>query len=165
MPPKQATPTRRKSNPSLSASAKKRSSTTKKAAAAVAYSQSDYVGYAVCVIASIFVAFGLLDLVKPRQGLTFFELDYPVLAKQQTTIDALIWVIGARDIFMGTALYASMRYGSRHLTGLIMLSASTQAIFDGFVCLLKAGKGQWSHWGYAPMLVAVGTLLVGALDG
>jgi len=72
-------------------------------------------------------------------------------------------VYGARDIFMGLALYAAAYTGNRKTLGWITLAGSAVAFVDGVVCW-QAGKGEWNHWGYAPMLTVVGGLLLGALD-
>ncbi|KAL2062068.1 hypothetical protein VTL71DRAFT_6334 [Oculimacula yallundae] len=46
------------------------------------------------------------------------------------------------------------------LLGCIVLAGAAVAVGDGFACKLVVGKGEWGHWGYAPMLAVVGGLLV-----
>jgi len=115
------------------------------------------------VFATIFVGFGINAIVRPDHALTFFEFAPPAGAADKKLVDSLMVVYGARDIFMGLAMYAAAYVGSRKSLGWITLAASGVAFVDGIVCK-QAGQGEWNHWGYAPMLTVVGTLLLGVLD-
>lgn len=73
-------------------------------------------------------------------------------------------IYGARDVFMGLAVYATVYFGDRKALGWILISGSAVAFVDGAVCLRQIGSGQWNHWGYAPVLTVLGGLLLGILD-
>lgn len=64
---------------------------------------------------------------------------------------------------MGLAINIAAYYGQRKAAGWILIAASAVAFADGVVCYMH-GKGEWNHWGYAPMLTVVGSVLVGVLD-
>lgn len=66
---------------------------------------------------------------------------------------------------MGLAIYSAAYFGERKSLGWILIAGSAVAFVDGAVCRVMVGKGEWNHWGYAPMLTAVGGVLVGGLDG
>lgn len=65
---------------------------------------------------------------------------------------------------MGVAIYSATCFGHRQSLGWILLAGSAVAFVDGAVCRAQVGKGEWNHWGYAPMLTAIGSVLLGVLD-
>jgi Domain of unknown function (DUF4267) len=132
--------------------------------ATATFSQSPYLRIAASFFATIFVGFGINGIVRPRNALTFFEFQSPAAAADKKMVDSLMVVYGARDIFMGLAIYAAAYFGDNQTLGWILLAGSGVAFIDGAVCKAH-GKGEWNHWGYAPMITAVGSLLLGVLDG
>lgn len=75
-------------------------------------------------------------------------------------VNSLMAVCGIRDIFSGLAPYANTYFGTREALGWTLISASTGAFADGAVCWTY-GAGQWNHWGYAPVIGMVGSLILG----
>ena len=65
---------------------------------------------------------------------------------------------------MGVALYSTTYFGNRKSLGWTLIAGSGVAFVDGAVCRAYAGQGEWNHWGYAPILTAVGAALLGVLD-
>lgn len=127
-------------------------------------SQSTAVLVAANVISAIWIGFGLYDLISPEDGLTFFEFKPPISPAERAMVNSLIHVIGVRDIFVGFAIHTTAYFGNRTALGWILLASSAEAIADGVVCYTH-GKGEWNHWGYAPMLTIVGLLALGVMDG
>jgi hypothetical protein len=115
-------------------------------------------------IATIFVGFGINAILRPREALEFFEFEMPASAPDKKVVDGLMIIYGARDIFMGLAMYLAAYFGDRKSLGWILIAGSGVAFVDGAVCRAQAGKGEWNHWGYAPVLTMVGGLLLGVLD-
>ena len=111
------------------------------------------------VFAAIAVGFGINAIVRPAHALTFFELERPTGAADAKVVDALLAVYGVRDIFVGFAIFAAAVWGTSKSLGWTVLAFSAVAFADGLVCY-ALGQGQWNHWGYAPMVAAVGTALV-----
>ncbi|KAK0624551.1 hypothetical protein B0T17DRAFT_492675 [Bombardia bombarda] len=128
-------------------------------------SQSRGLTVVASVFATIWVAAGINGMVNPKGALAVFEFDPPASISDQKLVDNLMIIYGARDIFMGLAIYATAFFGSRTAMGWILLSGSAVAFVDGAVSLAQIGRGQWNHWGYAPVVGTVGALLLGVLDG
>jgi hypothetical protein len=116
------------------------------------------------VFATIFVGFGINAILSPEHALTFFEMKPPALPADRNLVEALMVVYGARDIFMGLAIYSASLFGSRKSLGWTLIAGSAVAFVDGFVCRSYVGIGEWNHWGYAPVITAVGAILAGLFD-
>lgn len=109
---------------------------------------------------TIFIGFGINAILRPANALTFFELARPASAADAAAVDALLAVYGVRDIFMGLAIYVASWFGSSRALGWIVVAAAGVAFGDGVVCW-RMGAGEWNHWGYAPMVLGVGGLILG----
>lgn len=127
-------------------------------------SQSSSLPIGASVFATIFVGFGINAMLRPEHALSFFEMKSPALPADKNIVDAMMVVYGARDIFMGLAIYSAAYFGSRKSLGWTLIAASSVAFVDGIVCKSYAGLGEWGHWGYAPVITALGAVLIGLLD-
>lgn len=112
------------------------------------------------ILAIIPIGFGINAVLNPESALSFFELEYPILPAQQQLVDALLVIYGARDVFMGIATFIGMFYGGRKGLGATTLAVASMAFVDGAVCKWMVGHGEMNHWGYAPMLAALGAYLL-----
>lgn len=128
----------------------------------MAISQSPFLRIAASAIATITVAFGVNAILRPDHALTFFEWEAPTTPSDKNLVDNLMVVYGVRDIFMGLAVYSTVYFGNRKALGWILIAGSGVAFADGLVCW-NQGKGEWNHWSYAPILLVVGSLLLGIL--
>ncbi|EON62463.1 hypothetical protein W97_01685 [Coniosporium apollinis CBS 100218] len=128
-------------------------------------SHSPSLRLAASVFGAIFLAFGINAILRPQHALSFFEFSPPASASDAALVDSLMVIYGARDIFMGLAIHAAAYFGDRRALGWIMIAGSGVAFVDGAVCRAQVGRGEWNHWGYAPVLTAVGGMLLGVLDG
>lgn len=116
---------------------------------------------AASVFGTIFVGFGVNAILRPAHALTFFEYATPPAgAADRQLVDSLMVIYGVRDVFMGAAIYAAAYYNNRKTLGWLLVAGSGVAFADGAVCKAN-GAGEWAHWGYAPMLTAVGGFLLG----
>lgn len=61
---------------------------------------------------------------------------------------------------MGLAIGIVAFAGGPRTLGWVLLAASGVAVADGWAVSGMGDAGEWSHWGYAPVVAAVG---VGAL--
>jgi len=127
----------------------------------MAISQSFLLVIASTIFGTIFIAGGVNAILRPEHALSFFELSYPSVPSLRPVIDALMLVYGVRDIFMGLAMYATAYFDNKEALGWIVIAGSAVAFADGIACKVYVGKGEWGHWGYAPMLTVVGGLLAG----
>lgn len=64
---------------------------------------------------------------------------------------------------MGIAIYSAALFGTKKSLAWTLIAASGVAFADGAVCF-SFGNGHWNHWGYAPIITAVGSLLLGVWD-
>ena len=127
-------------------------------------SQSPYLCIAANIFATIWVGFGIQLTLQPRKALDFFGFDLPYFHKDQNLVENLIKLYAIRDLFMGMAVYAAAYFGDRKTLGFLLLAGGLVAVMDGVVCKDQAGKGEWNHWGYAPIVTAVGSMLLGTFD-
>ena len=127
-------------------------------------SQSPNLRIAASVIGAIFLGFGLVFSLRPGSALGFFEFPIPALAADQKLVESFIVLYAVRDIFMAAAIYAAAYFGDRKVLGLILIAGSGVAFVDGIVVKGQIGTGEWNHWGYAPVLLIVGSMLLGGLD-
>ncbi|KAL0934901.1 uncharacterized protein CTRU02_209492 [Colletotrichum truncatum] len=111
------------------------------------------------IFGTIFIVFGVNAILRPQNALSFFQWSYPVDPTSRELLDRVMIIYGARDIFMGIALYSAAIFGSRKALGSILIAASATAGVDGLVCKMSEG-GEWQHWGYASVLTVVGALLM-----
>ncbi|KAK7955877.1 uncharacterized protein PG986_005099 [Apiospora aurea] len=112
------------------------------------------------VFATIFTGFGINAFIRPVYALTFFEFSPPITPADRRMVDSLVYVYGARDVFMGVAIYAAAMAGTKKSLAVTLLAASGVAFVDGAACFAAHGQGHWNHWGYAPIVAAVGALLL-----
>lgn len=108
------------------------------------------------IFGAVFVGFGINIMTRPASGLSFFEWEYPTDPTAQQLIDKIMIIYGARDIFMGAALWVAAALGNRRVAGATLIAASAVAAVDGFACM--NGEAEWGHWGYAPVLTVIGGL-------
>ena len=127
------------------------------------FSQTPSLRIAASVFATIFVGSGINAILQPDNALEFFRFEAPVSGSDKKLVDSLMVIYGARDIFMGLAIYSAAYFGDLKMLGWILIAGSAVAFMDGAVCRAH-GKGEWNHWSYAPMLTAVGSMLLGVLD-
>ena len=127
-------------------------------------SQSPSLLIAAGVIATLFVGFGINYILRPANALEFFEFGALASASEKKLVDGLMAICGVRDIFMGLAIYLAVYFRDRKSLGCLLIAGSCVAFVDGVVCRTQVGKGEWNHWGYAPVLTAVGILLLGVMD-
>ena len=126
--------------------------------------QSPYLRIAASVFATIFLGFGINAILRPRNALEVFDFEPPASASDRKLVDNLMVIYGARDMFMDLAIYSATYFGNRQSLGWILIAGSGVAFVDGAVCRAQIGRGEWNHWGYAPALTVVGSLLLGVWD-
>lgn len=96
---------------------------------------------------------------------SFFELQDLAATADPVLIDALMIAFGAKLIGSAMAIFATALYGSRKALGLILIAGGAVAGVDGWVCLKYVGTGEWNHWGYGSVMIGVGLVAFGVLDG
>lgn len=118
------------------------------------------VGIAV-LYAAIFTGFGLNVLLRPENGLSWFEWQPPAVTDtaNYALFENMSKIYGIRDVYGGLAILLVGVLGNNKSLGAILLATAAMAVGDGYVCYLN-GHGEWNHWCYAPMLAGVGGWLM-----
>ena len=124
--------------------------------------------------ATISFGFGINAIVRPANGLSFFEFPTTkeekaaLAAKQESSVvNGMMAVYGVRDIFMGVATYAAAYFSpanDHRILGCMLIATSLVAFADGAICVAYKTGAQWNHWGYAPVVGGIGAVLFGVLD-
>lgn len=100
-------------------------------------------------------------MLNPENALSWFELSYPLLPEDQKLIDAFLIIYGARDIFMGVALFSAAYHGNSRVVGWILVFTGAVAGVDGSIC--RTMEGAMNHWGYGPVMVILGGFLTAGM--
>ncbi|CAD6453138.1 25861c26-2114-481d-b35f-3da481b28d10 [Sclerotinia trifoliorum] len=112
------------------------------------------------IFGTIFILLGINAVIRPSHALTFYQpFSFPKNASDAALVEALMTIYGARDIFMGLAMYIASYYRNYKILGWVVMAGSAVAFVDGWVCY-RAGGGEGDHWAYAPVHMTVGVLLV-----
>lgn len=135
-------------------------------------SQSPTLVYAALAMGTTFLGFSLNALLRPAHALTFMaDQKMPKSEDERKLVRTLVHFYAARNGFMGAGIiYAALNStstlspGRKEVLGVLMVLAGGVAFGDGLACKVNVGKGEWDHWGYAPILVAIGAGLLGWMD-
>ncbi|KAL5357126.1 hypothetical protein BJX96DRAFT_143937 [Aspergillus floccosus] len=111
------------------------------------------------LFATAFIGFGINAILRPDNALSFLELSPATSPADKHLVEALMIIYGARDIFMGAAIYAAAFSGTRRSLGWTLIAASVVAMVDGAVCRVYSA-GEWGHWSYGSVITLLGVFFV-----
>ncbi|EJT68866.1 hypothetical protein GGTG_13575 [Gaeumannomyces tritici R3-111a-1] len=97
-------------------------------------SQSPLLQWAAYAFGGIVTGFGVNAMVRPAHALTFFGFAPPKAPSDRRVVDGLVAVYGARDVFMGAAVFAAGLNGHASTLGWLLLAIGAVAAVDGLVC-------------------------------
>ncbi|MCJ1454306.1 hypothetical protein MMC28_004658 [Mycoblastus sanguinarius] len=69
------------------------------------FSQSPYLRIAAGVVATVFLGFFVNGILRPRNAFEIFEFESAASALDKKLVDNLMVLYGARDLFIGLAIY------------------------------------------------------------
>lgn len=116
-------------------------------------------------ITAIFpITFGINALFRPHSALSILGFPAPASPADRALAHGLVAIYGARDISMGTAVIATVVFGSPRALGCILLVSAGVAAIEGVVARTVVGAGEWGHWTFVPVLGGMGAALLGLLD-
>lgn len=119
---------------------------------------------AATVFGTIFLGFGFNYIFNSKEAfVSSFDFPYPKAPEEQKIIDSFCVLYGAKDLFMGVALYSAAWLGTRSSLGVVLVMSSFCAWIDGAVVNKAVGHGEWNHWGYGSAIGVVGLLSLGVL--
>jgi hypothetical protein len=127
-------------------------------------SQHGAIPYLASFFGTIFLGFGFNYLFNPKEAfISSFGFPYPNDPKDASVIDSFCALFGAKDLFMGVAIFSAAWLGTRSSLGLILVMASVCAGIDGVVVNRQVGHGEWNHWGYGSAVGVLGLVSLGLL--
>ena len=127
-------------------------------------SQSSIPLFLANLFGTITLGYGINAIMRPQNALEPFELNALAATADKKLIEALMIIYGTRDIFIGLSFYSAAYFGTRKALGWTLIAFSAVAFVDGIVCKAYVSAGEWNHWGYAPVVAIVGSVLAGVLD-
>ncbi|KUJ12750.1 uncharacterized protein LY89DRAFT_191880 [Mollisia scopiformis] len=128
-------------------------------------SQSPFLSIIATAFGTISLGFGINSILNPMSELSFFELQGLAATADPILIECLMIAFGAKLIGAALAVFATAFFGSRKALGCVLIAGGGVAGVDGWICKSYMGTGEWNHWGYGSMMVILGTVLMGILDG
>jgi hypothetical protein len=128
-------------------------------------SQSTLLTILATAFGTMSLGFGINAILNPMSEISFFELQDLAATADPILIEVLMVAFGAKLIGAALAGGATALYGSRKALGCVLIAGGGVAGVDGWVCLNYVGKGEWNHWGYGSVMVMLGLVLLGVVDG
>lgn len=108
---------------------------------------------------------GLTGVFRPQTMLSVWGVETSVTsAKDQTLIEALMQLYGARNIALGIMILAVRNLGDSRTLGACVLADSIVALVDGFAQKKATRGGQWKHWSFLPIGGGLAMALLGYFD-
>lgn len=123
----------------------------------------DYFANAVILASSATVLLGINAILRPASALSLLKFPAPRQPEGQKLAYSLMQIYGARNVAIGLTSLFIWASGDRRALGLAMFAGLPMAIVDGFVSKAQIGSGEWGHWGFAPVAIALGAGLLGWL--
>jgi hypothetical protein len=105
--------------------------------------------YVVTVVAgAVVLGFGVTNIRYPRSAYSRLRLSFvPSTSTEWADIEYIMFLSGAKDVFIGAIIFASMWFGTECTYAIISMGYGTNAILDAW--LLKAVRTDgWFQWGY-----------------
>ena len=124
---------------------------------------------AAATFAAIFFGFGIYFTLYPTAAISFFDKDsgfatsgVAALQSGNRAVELFILLYAVRDVFMAMVISAAALYDTEDGRTLAwaLIAGGFTASSDGFIAKATVGIGQWDHWGYAPLLLGVGSYLL-----
>jgi hypothetical protein len=120
--------------------------------------------YLSTLFSTMFLAFGMTYMLYPRTGYALYGfISGPTTPADWSTMERIMVLYGAKDVFMAVAIFASTWFGTRRSAGCVLVAAGVCAGVDGYVVGQEAGMGEWNHWGYGSVMVGLGIVMMGVV--
>jgi hypothetical protein len=126
-------------------------------------SHSPILRYIATLLGAVTFGFGINYVFNPESAYDIFEFPRMSIQSDQDIMNAVMILYGAKDLFMGIAIWASVWLGTRKSAGLILMASSGAAGIDGYIVNKMTGGGEWNHWGYGSVMMVLGLVMTGIL--
>ncbi|KAK4935473.1 hypothetical protein LTR10_023489 [Elasticomyces elasticus] len=114
-----------------------------------------------CFLGLVPFALGINALLRPESALALLQFAAPPQPEAQKLTKSFIYMQGARNLAYGFTTLAIWYTGHREPLGYAAFAGMFIVLVDGFVARYQLGRGEWNHWAFAPVSVAVGAGLLG----
>lgn len=104
---------------------------------------------------------GLNFVLRPAAGISFLGFTSPPQAEAQKLMRSMVQLCGARALAYGLATLGAWSAGDRKALGWVVLAGVPLLLVDGLVYRFQTGGGEWNHWCWVPVGLAVGMGLLG----
>lgn len=108
--------------------------------------------------------FGLNAVLRPEAAMRSVQFPVPADPEARKLSRGLMRIYGSRNIAITYLILLAHRTGDRKLTGLSLAVGVYMALVDGFVSRSVIGGGEWSHWGFIPVVGSVVAGLLGVFN-
>jgi hypothetical protein len=106
----------------------------------------------------VLLGFGLTYILYPRLGYSYLRLSFvPSNFAEWEVIEHMMFLSGAKDVFIAVVIFASMWFGTDWSFGIISMGYGANSILDGWL-LKEVRTNDWSQWGYGSFMVLVGAM-------
>ncbi len=108
--------------------------------------------------------FGLNALLRPEAALRSVQFPVPSATadpQSRKLVRGLMRIYGIRNVVFTYFLTLTWYRGDVRLLGFGLLGALPLVLTDGLVSREIIGGGEWSHWGFAPVIAGVAAGLLG----
>lgn len=126
-------------------------------------SQSPILRYIATLFGCITFGFGINYIFNPSSAYDIFQFPRMSSEADQDIMNAVMILYGAKDLFMGIAIWASTWSGTRRSAGMVLMAGGAAAGIDGYIVNRMTGGGEWNHWGYGSVMVMLGLAMIGIL--
>ncbi|KAK2606479.1 hypothetical protein QQS21_003172 [Conoideocrella luteorostrata] len=121
----------------------------------MSYTSQTLIHRGTLVFGTLPVFLGLNALIRPEAALKAIDFPIPPDGKAQETVFSIIRFYGIRNIAIGYSTILIGIAGNRRLLALNLIGGLAISLVDGFVIKSLRGRGQWKHWGFAPLVLGL----------
>ncbi|RWQ95885.1 hypothetical protein C8Q69DRAFT_467853 [Paecilomyces variotii] len=126
-------------------------------------SQSRGIRIITSALGTVCLGLGITDIIRPQDGLALLEFHSLPSSADQRLSNALMSMVGVRDLFMASAIYAASYFGTSKTLGWILFASGGVAFGDGMIARAN-GLNFLNHWVFVPIAGVLGSVLLGAFD-
>ncbi|KAL1861112.1 hypothetical protein Plec18170_001627 [Paecilomyces lecythidis] len=101
--------------------------------------------------------------MRPGDALALLEFNTLPSGADQRLANALLSMVGVRDLFMAFAIYAASYFGTNKTLGWILFASGGVAFGDGLIARAH-GLSFLNHWVFVPIAAVIGSASFGLFD-
>ncbi|KAM0316317.1 hypothetical protein ACHAPQ_011362 [Fusarium lateritium] len=99
--------------------------------------------------------FGINLVTRPEATLRHLQFPIPADPQARKLVRGITRIYGSRNLVISFLFFNISLTGDTKLMTLAYLGALAMALTDGFVARSVIGYGEWQHWSFVPVCVAL----------